>query len=165
MSSSKIHALRLALEIQRNGSEAPVPCDRCFVGGLKCIAMPDNGTRLKCSECVRSGKPCVNMSWVSLDKTREEYTKKVEEDEKLLAEVICRLLRNKKILAQANERAKKKMLCLASEMEESGESVLAESSDCPAADALVGYSPAMWTTLGLLDDLSSVPQSSSHLEA
>jgi hypothetical protein len=34
-----------------------------------------------------------------LDKTRAKYEKKVEEDEKLLLDVIARLLRNKKILA------------------------------------------------------------------
>ena len=115
--------------------------------------MPDNGTRLKCSECVRSGRPCVNLSWQSLDKTREEYQKKVDEDEKLLAEVIARLLRNKKILAQATERARKKMLCLADGLRDSGEEVDAAAVDCPATDALVGYSPAMWSTLSFLDDL------------
>jgi hypothetical protein len=48
------------------------------------------------------------MSWVLLDKTREEYEKKVEADEKLLAEVVTRLMRNKKILQQAKSRAKRK---------------------------------------------------------
>jgi hypothetical protein len=42
---------------------------------------------------------------------------KVDIDKKLLAEVIVRLLRNKKILAQAEERARKKTLYLASELE------------------------------------------------
>jgi hypothetical protein len=50
------------------------------------------------------------MSWESLDRTRDEYQKKVDEDEKLLATVISRLLRNKKILKQAEERARKKAL-------------------------------------------------------
>ena len=47
---------------------------------------------LKCAECVCVGRPCVNLSWESLDKTWVEYKKKVEEDEKLLADVIARLL-------------------------------------------------------------------------
>jgi hypothetical protein len=34
-----------------------------------------------------------------LDKTRAEYEEKVKKDKQLLAEVIARLLRNKKILA------------------------------------------------------------------
>ena len=91
------------------------------------------------------------MSWASLDKTREEYQAKVDADEKLLAEVIARLLRNKKILAQANERARKKALCLASEMEAEGEVVNVESLDCPAASIGMAYSPMMWSTLGGID--------------
>jgi hypothetical protein len=54
-----------------------------------------------------------------------------------------RLLRNKKILKQAEARADKKAKCLANELEESRESVRAEEIDCPAADALVGYSASM----------------------
>lgn len=158
-SSSRQDTLRLAFEIQRNGLEVPVPCDLCFTSGSKCIAMPDHGQRLKCSECVRKGRPCVNMSWQSLDKTREEYQKKVDDDEKLLAEVMVRLLRNKKILNHANERATKKMMCLAGELRDSGEEVDA-SADCPAADALVGFSPAMWETMALVDHMASNPSSS-----
>jgi hypothetical protein len=45
------------------------------------------------------GRPCVNLSWESLDKTRAEYEEKVKKDKQLLVEVIARLLRNKKILA------------------------------------------------------------------
>jgi len=110
--------------------------------------MPSSN-RLKCSECVRQGRPCVNLSWESLDRTREEYKRKIEEDETRLAELLARLLRNKKILRQAEERARKKAECLASEMEEAGE--LDAPVDCPAADALVGLSPAIWATTDFLD--------------
>ena len=75
------------------------------------------------------GRPCVNLSWPSLDRTREEYQKKVDEDEALLATVLARLLRNKKILKQAEERAKRKAECLASEMEALGELDAASSPD------------------------------------
>jgi hypothetical protein len=91
------------------------------------------------------------MSWESLDKTREEYQAKVDADEKLLAEVISRLLRNKKILAQAKERARRKTLCLASELEMEGEEVNA-SINCPAASVGAAFSPTMWTTMGLIDE-------------
>jgi len=53
------------------------------------------------------------------------------------------LLRNKKILAQANERARKKVLCLALEIEAEGEDVNAESLDCPAASIGIEFSPIM----------------------
>ncbi|KAJ8117290.1 hypothetical protein OPT61_g1478 [Boeremia exigua] len=116
--------------------------------------MPSTNNCLKCSECVRVGRPCVNLSWESLDKTRVEYKKKVEDDKKLLAEVISRLLRNKKILAQAKDRAAKKAECLANELDAEGEDVRAEEISCPAADAQVAFSPAMWSTLGYLDEFA-----------
>lgn len=139
--------LRLASEIQRNGRPVAIPCDRCFTSGSTCIAMEG---KLKCSECQRLGRSCVNLSWESLDRTREEYQKKVDEDEEELARIMARLVRNKKILRQAEERAKKKVLCLANEMEASGEPVFSE--DCPAADAGVIVSPAVWSSIGFLDE-------------
>jgi hypothetical protein len=150
MSSASQKRLRLSIEIRRHNTIAPISCDRCFASGHDCYVMPSSN-RLKCAECVRVGRPCVNLSWESLDKTRAEYEKKVEEDEKLLADVIARLLRNKKILAQAKDRAAKKAECLANELEESGEDVRAEEINCPAADALTAYSPAMWSTLDFID--------------
>ena len=117
--------------------------------------MPSAGSRLKCSECVRVGRPCVNLSWESLNKTREEYENKVEENEKILAETTSRLLRNKKILAQAKKRATKKAECLANKLEGEGEDVWAEEISCPAADAQVAFSPAMWPTLEYIDEATS----------
>jgi hypothetical protein len=52
-------------------------------------------------------------------------------------------LRNKNILAQAKNRAAKKAKCLANKLEELGKNVWAKEINCPAADALVEYSPAM----------------------
>jgi hypothetical protein len=61
----------------------------------------------------------------------------------LLAEVIARLLRNKKILEQAKERAQRKAICLASEIEANRESISAEQINCPAASVGVAFSPAI----------------------
>jgi hypothetical protein len=94
----------------------------------------------------------VNLSWESLDRTRDEYAKKVEADEALLAEVVLRLMRNKKILRQAEERAKKKAICLSNEMREAGEEVDATVLDCPAASIGIAFSPTMWSTLGMIDN-------------
>ena len=90
----------------------------------------------------------MNMSWESLDKTREEYQRKVDEDEELLAVVMARLMRNKKILRQAEGRAARKAECLASEMEAEG---AFETDDCPAAAATMGLTPLMMETLGNMD--------------
>jgi hypothetical protein len=109
--------------------------------------MPES--RLKCSECTRLGHECVNLSWASLDTTREEYCKKVDADESLLAELMTHSIRNKKVLRQAEERARKKMLCLASEMRGDGEEVdvVAEDFNCSAADTLMTFSPTKWATM------------------
>lgn len=132
--------LCLALEIRRNGSTSPIECDYCLLNSKTCIVIAGG---LKYSECTRLGRPCVNLSWESLDRTREEYTKKVEADEALLTEVVLRLMRNKKILKQAEERAKRKAICLLNEMREAGEEVDATVLDCPAASIGVAFSPTM----------------------
>jgi hypothetical protein len=33
--------------------------------------------------------------------------------------------------------------------------VVAEDFDCPAADALVGFSPTMWSTMGMLEQVTA----------
>ena len=66
--------------------------------------------------------------------------------------MIARLLRNKKILAQANKRAQRKALYLASELEAESKDVNAQSLDCPAASISIVYSPIMWSTLGSIDN-------------
>jgi hypothetical protein len=52
-------------------------------------------------------------------------------------------LRNKKILAQAKERAAKKAECLANKLDAEGKDVQAKEISCPTADAQVTFSPAM----------------------
>ena len=112
--------------------------------------MPNDSSCLKCSKCTRSGKLCVNMTWSSLNRTCEEYEEKVQADETLLATVIPRLLRNKKVLKQANERAKRKALCMASEMINAGELETAEVVDCPLIDT--SHSSSVSATLGYIED-------------
>jgi len=53
------------------------------------------------------------------------------------------LLRNKKILRQAEERAKKKAQCLMSELDATSELEAAPSDDCPATSVGVAASPAI----------------------
>lgn len=90
---------------------------------------------------MKQGKLCVNLSWEALDKTRETLRKEIDEDEDELARVIARLMRKKKILRQADQRAKRKLECLASEIEATGK--LDAPVDCPAADTWTGLSPAV----------------------
>jgi hypothetical protein len=54
-----------------------------------------------------------------------------------------RILYNKKILAQAKERAVKKAKYLANKLDTKGEDVQAKEISCPAIDAQVAFSPTM----------------------
>ena len=139
---------RIAAEIQKYGIFSPSPCDRCFLFGLTCIIM-EGSNRLKCSECVRAGRACVNLFWETLDKTREEYRKKMLENKQELARVINRLLRNKSILQQADERAKTKIRCFMGKLENSGD--LEKVVNCSAASFLTGWSPAVWSFLDVIN--------------
>jgi hypothetical protein len=61
----------------------------------------------------------------------------------LLVEVISQLLRNKKILAQAQERAQKKALYLALEIEEEGKDINVEEINYLALVIGIAFSPTM----------------------
>jgi hypothetical protein len=155
MSRKSQNRLRVASEIERLGKPVSVACDYCIANGKLCVAMPDSSL-LKCSECVRRGRPCVNMSWPSLDKSRDDIQKKIDDDEMLLAEVMNRILRNKKLLRSVNEKAQKKAECLASELEDETEpdgEVFREH--CPAAASGIGLTPAMMETMAILESMVS----------
>ena len=154
MSRSSKNRLRVASEIERLGQAVALPCDYCSQNEKLCIAM-ESSSVLKCSECVRRGKPCVNMTWASLDESRDKIQKKIDADEVVLAEVLGRLLRNKKLLRSINAKAQKKTECLAQELEEVPDTPPSNDvfiEDCPAAAATVGLSPLTWETLASLEE-------------
>lgn len=155
MSSASQKRLRLSIEICQHNTIAPISCDCCFALGHDCYVMPSANSCLKCSECVRVGRPCVNLSQESLDKTRAKYEKKVEDNKKLLVEVIARMLRNKKILTQAKDRAAKKAKCLANKLDTKGKDVRAEEISCPAADVQVAFLPVMQSTLRYINEFAN----------
>jgi len=74
------------------------------------------------------------MSWISLNRTREDLSSKIAKNEAVLAIVITRLLRNKKMLKEVDAKAKRKTQCLLSRVEESN---VAKSFDCFVANALI----------------------------
>ena len=153
MSRKSQNRLRVASEIERLRKPVSIACEYCIANCKLCVAMPDSSL-LKCSECVRRGKPCVNMSWPSLDKSRDDIQKKIDDDETLLSEVMNRILRNKKLLRSINEKAQKKAECLASELEDKVKSdgeVFREN--CPTAAAGIGLTPAMIETMAILENI------------
>ncbi len=97
--------------------------------------------KLKCSECTRLGRPCVSVSWGSLDKSRESLKASLSRDEEerdrlleRLAELQARLARNRKVLEQTNERAAAKLNCLVQEMEADGEDMTQTVIDASALE-------------------------------
>ena len=114
--------------------------------------MLEGSNCLKCSKCIKAGKPCVNMSQLSLDKTCKEYEKKVEADKTLLAVVVTQLLRNKKILKQANNCAQQKALCIANKIVESSKLDTAKKIDCPATSISIYALPATQGVLRLIKE-------------
>ena len=98
------------------------------------------------------------MSWLNLDKSRDDIQKKIDADEVVLAEVLSRLLRNKKLLKSINEKAQRKTKCLAAELEEVPESPPLEEvfvENYPAATATVGLSPLTWETFATIENMVS----------
>lgn len=65
------------------------------------------------------------------------------------------MLRNKKILAQAKERATKKAKCLANKLDTKGKNVQAKEISCPAVDAQVAFSPTIQSTLRYINEFAN----------
>ncbi len=117
--------------------------------------MEDSLSCLKCSKCVRANKACVNMLWISLDRTREDLSSKIAKNEVVLTIVITRLLQNKKMLKKVDAKAKRKTQCLLFEIKKSN---VAKSLDCLAANALIKASLVIWSSLAMLNDFLSVDE-------
>jgi hypothetical protein len=74
---------------------------------------------------------------------------------------MARLLRNKKIMRQADSRAKVKASHLDAELSAEDEALAAaDLADCPAASVGVTVSPTIWGTYGLIEDAMRVGESS-----
>ena len=73
------------------------------------------------------------------------------------------MIRNKKILKQAEERARQKALYLEAEIEASRD--LETSEDCPAADAYIGLSLVVWSSLDFVNSAIDFSRFSSSRNA
>ena len=106
----------------------------------------------KCSECIYQGKPCINLLWQSLDTTRAKLAKKIENTKVELARVLSRLFCQKKILYQANDRAKYKTKILFDKIEAAGNLENGQEVDCPAAATGISLSPMVWINIDIVED-------------
>ena len=105
--------------------------------------------KLKCAECTHRGKPCVSLSWASLDTSRDNLCEDLAVDEaewdtllECLSEVQASVARKRKVLEQVEGHARKKLHCLVEEMEAEGEDLSATVIDASALQAeLFGPAP------------------------
>ena len=110
-SRASVGHLRLSLDIHDRGVVTASPCNFCVLRGLNCVKIPGN-ENLKCAKCTRQGKPCVSLSWASLDTSCDNLHEdlagdEVERDTLLehLSEVQARVARKQKVLEQVEGRA------------------------------------------------------------
>ena len=80
-------------------------------------------SHFKCAECTRQGRPCVGVTWESLNRVRDKLESEILQAEegqaRLLKEqsrLFAKLARLRKTLRQTQDRAKQKTLCLLKEM-------------------------------------------------
>ena len=147
--------LRLSLDIHDRGVVTASPCDFCVLRGLNCVKMPGN-ENLKCAECTRQGKPCVSLSWASLNTSCNNLREDLVGDEaewdtllECLSKVQARVARKRKVLEQVEGRARKKLCCLVEEMEAEGEDLLVTVIDTSTLQAeLFGPAPVETAAAG-----------------
>ena len=139
--------LHLSLDICDHGVMTASPCNFCVLRGLDCVKMPGN-KKLKCAECTHQGKPCVSLSWASLNTSHNNLREDLAGDEvewdtlleclsKVQAHVACK----QKVLEQVEGCTQKKLCCLVKEMEAEGEDLLATVIDALILQAEL-FSPA-----------------------
>ena len=103
--------LHLSLDIHDRGVMTASPCNFCVLRGLNCVKMPGN-ENLKCAKCTHQGKPCVSLSWASLDTSHNNLREDLAGDEvewdtllECLSEVQARVARKRKVLEQVEGHA------------------------------------------------------------
>ena len=110
--------------------------------------MPEENSKLKCAECTRRGKPCVSLSWGSLNVARDNLREGLAADEaerdalfEQLVKLQACVSQKRKVLEETEGRAKQKLQCLVKEMESDGEDLTATVIDTSLLQAEL-FSPA-----------------------
>jgi hypothetical protein len=91
--------------------------------------MPNQPNK-SCAACARRGRPCVTTSWASLDRSRDDLSSKIDQDERArevlleqLNNLQMRLMRNRKLKEKKESEASEKLACLEEEMRLEGEEI------------------------------------------
>jgi len=127
MKSSKTrNRLRLYQSISKDGDPVSTACLHCSNLSILCMKMENHP---KCAECVRRGRPCVGVSWESLDRTRDKLESDLSVAEEELARALARVARLRKTLKHTKDKVAEKALCLARELADDNDGVSGDEDD------------------------------------
>ncbi len=80
--------LRAAKEITVSGSPLDIACVYCFNHSILCVVMKSH---FKCAECTHQGRPCVGVTWESLDCVRNKLESEILQTEEEQARLFAKL--------------------------------------------------------------------------
>jgi len=127
MKSSKTrNRLHLYQSISKDGDPVLTACLHCSSLSILCVKMENHP---KCAECVRRGRPCVSVSWESLDRTRDKLESDLSVAEEELARALARVARLCKTLKHTKDKVAEKALCLARELADDNDGVSGDEDD------------------------------------
>ncbi len=156
MSVKTHNRLRLAREIQRLGSLSFFPCDYCASIGHDCLVMD---SRPKCAECTRRGRPCVGVSWESLDRARSKLRRDIRKTNKesaalaaQLAALTAKAARLQQTLDDTERRASQKADCLAMELGSDNDGTEDETGPPDINQIIEGLPNEFWQELSSPSD-------------
>ncbi len=125
-SSKTCNRLRLYQSISKDSDPVSTACLHCSSLSILCVKMENHP---KCAECVRRGRPCVSVSWESLDRTRDKLESDLSVAEEELARALARVACLRKTLKHTKDKVAEKALCLARELADDNDGVSGDEDD------------------------------------
>ncbi len=149
MSAKTKNRLRLAKEIQLLGTLSVFSCNYCASIGCDCFVME---SRPKCDKCTRRGRPCVSVSWETLDRTRAQLRRDISKETKKLAALAAKITRLQQTLDHADNRASQKADCLAMELGSDNDGTEDETGPPDINQIIEGLPNEFWQELSSPSD-------------
>jgi len=125
-SSKTCNHLHLYQSISKDSDPVSTACLHCSNLSILCVKMENHP---KCAECVRRGRPCVSVSWESLDHTRNKLESDLSVAEEELARALARVACLRKTLKHMKDKVAEKALCLACELADDNDGVSGDEDD------------------------------------
>jgi hypothetical protein len=147
--SSYVRRLRLSESLRYRGQSASSPCSFCCRNSLRCVGMPEKS--LKCAECTKRGRPCVDVAWkvdfVEMERVRKEW----REAQRQSAKAQARAASLWEKLEELNKRADEEAECLARVIEEEDRSSVLPPSQSSGSAPVPAVVPSNAEALALFE--------------